>query len=103
MYGYNNMPPPYAPWFGMPQPTGVPQPPPQMPPDPVAVISGWIKGLEELKKAVKEEKKDDDKKKPEKKAPDMSLFAMCLFMLLVSPITGPTMYHFFQQSLNIIK
>lgn len=72
-----------------------------IPSDPAAQITGWIRSLEELKKAFKEEKKDD--KKPEKKGPNPNVIGMMLFMLLVSPITGPAMFHFFQLSLGMVK
>lgn len=77
-----------------------PMPPPQPNQDPVTTITSWIRGLEELKRHVKEEGKD--KKAPEKKGPNASLVSMMLLMLLLSPITGPCMYYFFQLSLGII-
>lgn len=88
MYGYqNNMPP----WMW---PTG-PSSPSQ---DPAQQIAGWILSLESLKKHFKEEKKDEKKKEP----PVPSVFGMMLLMLLVSPITGPMMYHFFQMTLSLL-
>jgi hypothetical protein len=90
MYGYNNMPPPWM-W-----PTGPTSTPPQ---NPVEQISQWIAGLDALKKHMKEEKKEEKKKEP----PIPSIFGMMLLMLLLSPITGPLMYNFFQASLRMLK
>lgn len=93
MYPNMNMPPPWM-WGGF-------NPPPQQTnnQDPVTMITGWIKGLEELKKSMKEEKKEDPKKG---KGPSPSVISMMLLMLLLSPITGPSMYYFFQLSLGIL-
>lgn len=91
MYAYaNNMPP----WMWPQGPSS------QAPPvDPVTQISTWIRSLEELKKHFKEEKKLDDKKKPEQP----NIFGVALLMILISPVTGPLMYHFFQMSLRTIQ
>lgn len=59
-------------------------------------ITRQIAGLEALKKLMKEEKKDDKPK--EAKKPDGSVIGMMLFMLLMSPITGPFIYMLFQFS-----
>jgi hypothetical protein len=67
--------------------------------NPVEEITNWIKGLEDMKKHFKEEKKDDKK---EKKSPAPSVIGTALLMLLLSPITGPMMFYFFQLSLGII-
>lgn len=91
MYGYNNIPPPWMWGQGPTTPTA-----PQL--SPVQQITDWIRGLEELKKSMKEEKKDE----PRKKGPHTSVLSCMLFMLLVSPITGPTMYYFFQLSVGLL-
>lgn len=91
MYTNMSMPPPWM-WGGYNPPT------PQSNQDPVTMISGWIKGLEELKKTMKEEKVDPKKKE----RPSTSIISMMLLMLLLSPITGPAMFYFFQLSLGII-
>lgn len=67
--------------------------------NPVQQITDWIRGLEELKKSMKEEKKDD----PKKKNQDVSAISMMLFMLLIAPVTGPAMYHFFQLTIGLMK
>lgn len=95
MYNNMSMPPPWM-WGGFP---GFNQPPQTPSQDPVTMITGWIKGLEELKKSMKEEKKDDPKKA---NRPNASVVSMMLLMLLLSPITGPSMYYFFQLSLGIL-
>lgn len=89
--GYAIQPPmgPYMPWF--PPPT---QTPPQ---NPVEAISTWIKGLEELKKSFKEEKKDE-----KKKTDTPGVIATALFMMLISPVTGPIIYYFFQLSGSLL-
>lgn len=91
---YNNMPP--FMWGGYP---GYPPTPPAPSQDPVTMITSWIRGLEELKKSMKEEKKDDPKKKDH---PIPGVFSITLLMLLLSPITGPVMFSFFQLSLGLI-
>lgn len=91
MYGYNQMPPPWM-W-----PQGPASTAPT--PSPVQQITDWIRGLEELKKSMKEEKKDD----PKKKNQDVSAISMMLFMLLIAPVTGPAMYHFFQLTIGLMK
>lgn len=93
---YNNMPPPFYPWGFPPNPFPAA---PQSNQDPVTMITGWIKGLEELKKSMKEEKKDDPKKT---NRPHASVVSMMLLMILLSPITGPIMYYFFQLSLGML-
>lgn len=90
MYGYqNSIPPPWM-WPSGPSTTPVL--------DPAQQITGWIRSLEELKKAFKEEKKEEKKKD----GPIPSVFGMMLFMLLIAPITGPLMYHFFQMGLSMM-
>lgn len=84
-------PPFYPPWFGPPVPTT-----PQMPD--LHSLREYIRGLKEWEKELK----GDEKKKPDPKYPAPSVFSMMLLMLLLSPITGPTMYHFFQASLGIL-
>lgn len=86
----------YNPWFGPPFPI---PPTPQAQPSPVQQITDWIRGLEELKKSMKEEKKED----PKKKGSDVSVLSMMLFMLLIAPVTGPAMYHFFQLTIGLMK
>lgn len=93
MYGCNNMPPP--PWMWPPGPAM----PAATPQNPVDILTGWQRSLDELKKAFKEEKKDDGKKKA---GADGSVISMMLFMLLISPITGPSMYYFFQLSIGLL-
>lgn len=83
---YNSMPPWMFPPMG---PTS-----PAVNPDPAAQITQWINSLETLKKAFKEEKKDG----PKEKKPDVSIIGMMLFMVLISPITGPLVYWCFQQN-----
>ncbi len=95
---YNN------PWGGgyPPQTPVVFMPPPpasNQPIDYVSHITQSIQQLEALKKAFKEEKKPDDKKKSEGQA---SVIGMMLFMILMSPITGPIVFYFFQLSANLV-
>lgn len=74
-------------------------PPSSGPPvNPVNQITDWINGLEALKKHFKEEKKEEKKKE----RPEISTIGVMLFMLLIAPITGPTMFKFFQLSLNLM-
>lgn len=91
MYGYNNMPPPWM-WGMGPPSQAAPQ-------DPVTMITQWQTSLDALKKAFKEEKKDD----PKKKGQDVSVISMMLFMLLIAPVTGPAMFHFFQLTINMMR
>lgn len=86
---YNNM-PPFNVWYP-------PTPPPAGPIDYVSHITQSIQQLEALKKAFKEEKKEDKGKRP-----DGSVVGMMLFMILMSPITGPIVYYFFQLSANLV-
>lgn len=90
---YANMPPPWM-WGNQ----GPSNPAPAFPN--ISDIQSWIRSLEDLKKSLKDEPKKDDKKKEE---PKVSVIAMMAFMLLISPVTGPAMYHFFQMSLGLIK
>lgn len=92
MYGYNNTMPP--PWMWPSQPSAAPLS------NPAEQITGWIKSLEELKKHFKEGDKKDD---PKKKGQDVSVISMMLFMLLIAPITGPAMFHFFQLTINMMR
>lgn len=89
MYPYNNTIPPWM-W-----PQGQTQSQPS--PSPVQQITDWIRGLEELKKSMKEEKKDE-----KKKGPEVSGIGLVLFMLLIAPITGPSVFYFFQMSLHLL-
>lgn len=91
MYYNNSMPP----WWALP-PMGPTSPATQ--PDPAAQITQWINSLETLKKAFKEEKKEERKKE----GPNASVLGMMLFMVLMSPITGPVVYYFFQLSANLV-
>lgn len=93
MYQPNCMatPPPFYPWFGPPAPTT-----PQMPD--LHSLREYIRGLKEWEKELK----GDEKKKPESKGPNASVISVMLLMLLLSPITGPSMYYFFQLSLGIL-
>lgn len=90
MYPYQNTIPP--PWMW---PGGQTQTQPQA--SPVQQITDWIRGLEELKKSMKEEKKDD-----KKKGPEVSGIGLMLLMLLISPVTGPIMFYFFQTTLHML-
>lgn len=90
MYPNMAMPPPWA--WGYP-----PAPPQQTAPD-LSTIREWMKGLKEWEKELKGE----EKKKPDAKGPSPSVISMMLLMLLLSPITGPSMYYFFQLSLGIL-
>lgn len=91
------------------QPWGFPQYPPQQPiyipnppnSDPVETITRWQVALEQMKKNFKDEKKDDDKKDKDKQA-DPKVVNIMLLMILVSPITGPIMSHFFQWGLSLL-
>lgn len=77
-----------------PQPTGN-----NTDPFSVDTITRQIAGLEALKKALKEEKKEGgDKKKDE--GGDLKIINMMLLMILVSPITGPVMSWFFHKGLS---
>lgn len=97
MYGYPNtmIPPPWM-W-----PQG-PQSPSTPPMNPAEQITNWIKSLEELKKVMKEGDKKPDDKKDNKPKGNPQVVLMALFMLLIAPITGPAMYHFFQLSLSMV-
>lgn len=90
MYGFNTPPPPFMPWY---------PPPAQGNTNPADQIAGWITSLEALKKHFKEEKKDDLKPK---KGDQPSILAVALFMLLVSPVSGPVMYYFFRLSIGML-
>lgn len=90
MYPHYNIPPPWM-WPSGPSTPSIP------PANPVDLITGWQRSLDELKKAFKEEKKEE-----KKKGPEVSLIGTVLFMLLVAPITGPMMYRFFQASLSMM-
>ena len=78
------------PWWMFP-PMG-PTSPSTPPIDPAAQITQWKQSLEALEKAFKKEEKPKDKK------PDGSVVGMVLFMLLMSPITGPVVFWLFQQN-----
>ncbi len=85
---YANMPPPWM-WPG-----GQTQTPSV---SPVQQITDWIRGLEELKKSMKDDKKDT------KKNPEVSSIGLCLFMLLMAPVTGPIVYTFFQWGNHLLQ
>lgn len=87
MYG-NSMPPPWA-WG---------YPPPQSNTPDLNTVRQWMKDLKEWEKELK----GSTEKKPDSKTPNASVVAMMLLMLLLSPITGPSMYYFFQLSLGIL-
>lgn len=101
MYGNPN----YGGWGCPPQQSGVvyvPAPPAQgTNPDPIAYITSQIASLENLKKVLKEEKKDD-KKDDKKKGADTNVVNMMFLMILLSPITGPMMSHFFSWGLSYL-
>lgn len=84
------MPPPWA--WGYP-----PMQPQNNAPD-LSTIREWSKVLKEWEKDLK-----GTEKKPESsKTPNASVVSMMLLMLLLSPITGPSMFYFFQLSLGIL-
>lgn len=91
MYNTMGMPPPWM-WGNY-----NPSPPatPSMPD--LSTVREWSKVLKEWEKDLK-----GNEKKPESKGPSTSLISMALLMLLLSPITGPAMFYFFQLSLGII-
>lgn len=63
--------------------------------DPIETITRQISQLEVLKKTLKEDKKDDDKKRhPKDNSP--AIINMMFLMLLLSPVTGPIMFKFFE-------
>lgn len=90
MYYQNTMPPPWM-W-----PSG-PSSQPQL--DPAAQIAGWITSLKTLEEHFKNKEKKPDEKK---KTPQPSMFGTALLMILISPVTGPLMYRFFQLSLSML-
>lgn len=93
MYNQMAMPPPWVGW-------GYPPMPPQTNTTPdLHTIREWSKMLKDWEKEIK----GDEKKKPDSKGPNASVVSVMLLMLLLSPITGPTMYHFFQLSLGILQ
>lgn len=93
---YGGMPPPYS---GV---VYVPSPPQQgNNQNPIDYITSQIAGLENLKKVLKEEKKDD-KKDDKKKGADTNVVNMMFLMILLSPITGPMMSHFFSWGLSYL-
>lgn len=53
-------------------------------------------------KQVEKMLKGDEKKPDDKKKQEVSVVGMMLFMLLMSPVTGPIIYWFFQQSAGMI-
>lgn len=91
MYNNMNMPPPWM-WGGY-----APQPASNSAPD-LSTIREWARMLKDWEKEIK----GDEKKKPESKGPSASVISVMLLMLLLSPITGPSMYYFFQLSLGIL-
>lgn len=91
MYNNMSMPPPWA-WGGY-----APQPTQPAVPD-LNTIREWSRMLKDWEKDLK----GKDEKKPDSKGPSASLVSMMLLMLLLSPITGPSMYYFFQLSLGIL-
>ena len=95
---YGNSPWGYPPQYPQ-QPVVFIPPNPQPIADPVTQITQWQTALEQMKKAFKEEKKDDKK---ESKPGDMKVINIMLLMILVSPITGPIMSHFFQWGLSLL-
>lgn len=62
------------------------------PPDPAAQITQWKQSLEALEKAFKKEEKPKDKN------PEVSVIGMMLFMILISPITGPVVFWLYSQN-----
>lgn len=91
MYNTMAMPPPWM-WYP-------PNPAPQQNNTPdLNTVRQWMKDLKEWEKELK----GKDEKKPESKGPSPSFISMMLLMLLLSPITGPSMYYFFQLSIGIL-
>lgn len=83
-------PPQYYPWFSPPMQTN-----PGM--FDLSTIREHIKQLKDWEKELK-----GNEKKPDSKVPNSSVISVMLLMLLLSPITGPSMYYFFQLSLGIL-
>jgi hypothetical protein len=95
MYGY-------PPWAGPPPQSGViyvPSPQQGPPPDPLSTIVQWKNSLEQLEKAFKKEEKKEEKKH---KGGDANVINMMFLMILLSPITGPVMSHFFKWGLSML-
>lgn len=90
MYQNMSMPPPWA-WGGF-----MPQPAQPSVPD-LNTIREWSRMLKDWEKDLK-----GNEKKPEAKGPSPGVISMMLLMLLLSPITGPSMYYFFQLSIGIL-
>lgn len=90
MYQNMSMPPPWA-WGGY-----APQPAQPNVPD-LNTIREWSRMLKDWEKDLK-----GNEKKPEVKGPSPGVISMMLLMLLLSPITGPSMYYFFQLSIGIL-
>lgn len=61
-------------------------------------LTDTISKLEAIKKALKEEKKEEKK---EKKS-DVGVLNVMMFMILMSPITGPIMSRFFSYGLSML-
>lgn len=87
--------PPTPQYIFVPTPGGAQQP--NASPFDINGITAAIQGLEMLKKQFKEEKKD------EKKKPEMpSVFGVVVLLLLLSPLTGPVVFSFFQWGARLI-
>lgn len=98
---FNN---PYGGWPPYPQQPVVFIPPNNQPSsNPLEQIRLWKQSIEELEKAFKkEEKKDDKDKDKDKKKQEISVPALALFLLLMSPITGKIMLGFFQWGMTTL-
>lgn len=68
--------------------------------DSIASISRQITELEQLKKALKES--GDKEKKDKGKQQSPAVVNMMFLMLLLSPITGPVMFKFFEWGQSFI-
>lgn len=91
----------YPPWGFSPPQSGVvyvPQPAPGPAPDPLQQIVQWKHSLEQLEKAFKKEEKKDSKPR----GGDANVLNMMFLMILLSPITGPLMSHFFTWGLSYL-
>lgn len=67
----------------------------------INTVTSWISGLEQLKKVLREDKKDDKPK--ETRGGDLQVVNMMLLMILVSPVTGPVMSWFFHKGLSMMS
>lgn len=89
----------YGGWGGYPPPYFMPPyMPQQSTTNPVEEITRWQSALEQMKKAFKEEKREEKKKE----GPNLQVMNVALLLLLLSPITGPMMSKFFSIGLSYL-